>query len=127
MDMTKKFPFFANVKEVSADKGPFKRMRVEADGHEFSVQVLEPYGLQSSPIKGGQVAIIPMDGDMSKCLAIAMPPPADRVDGQKEGEVTLRNHKAGQNFKFDEDGTATLETPKDIIFKSGGIIHFNPE
>lgn len=122
----KRFPFFAKMKSPSNDKGPHKQARFEADGHEFSAQIFEPYGVQGAPTTDGHALVIPVDGDMSKCIAIVMPAPRDRVDAQKEGEVTYKNHKGGQAMKFDKDGTVTMEAPQDIIFKSGGVIHFNP-
>ena len=122
----KRYPFMATIKAPSNDKGAFKQARFTADGHEFPAQIIEGYGVQGAPVTGGQALIIPVDGDMSKCVAIVMPPPKDRVDQQAEGEVTYKNHAAGQSLKFDKDGTATLEAPQDIIFKSGNIIHFNP-
>lgn len=122
----KKFPFWATIKEPSKDKGPYKLARFSSDGHEFSAQVLEGYGMQGAPIKDGQALIIPVDGDMSKCVAICMPPPKDRVDQQAEGEATFKNHKAGQLIKHDKDGTTTHEAPANIVLKSGGTIHLNP-
>jgi phage gp45-like len=126
-DDDKRFAFMATMKEPSKDKGAFKQARFTADGHEFSAQIVEAFGVQGAPMKGGQAIIIPLDGDMSRCIAIVMPPPKDRVDGQAEGEVTYKNHKAGQTIRHDKDGTTTHEAPGDIIIKTGGLCHINPK
>lgn len=118
--------FMANIKGPSNDKGAHKQLRLTADDDEFTAQVLEGYGVQGSPITGGQALVLCPDGDLSKAFAIMMPPPRDRVDQQAEGEVTYKNHKAGQTIKHDKDGTTTHEAPKDVIIKSGGIVHINP-
>ena len=114
----KRFPFAATLKAPSNDKGAFKQARFTADGHEFTAQVVESYGVQGAPVAGGQAIIFPLDGDMSKCIAFVMPPPKDRVDQQEEGEVTFKNHKAGQTIEMDKDGNVTIKTP--------GILHLNP-
>lgn len=125
-DDDKRFAFMATMKEPSKDKGAFKQARFTADGHEFSAQIVEAFGVQGAPMKGGQAIIIPLDGDMSRCIAIVMPPPKDRVDGQVEGEVTYKNHKAGQALKFDKDGHVTLDASGNVTIKSGGTVHINP-
>ncbi len=122
----KRFPFFASMKEASKDKGAYKQARFTADGHEFTAQVVESYGIQGAPMAGGQALIFPIDGDMSKCIALVMPPPKDRVDAQAEGELTLKNHKSGQALKFDKDGHVTLDASGNITIKSGGTTHINP-
>lgn len=100
---------FGEIIEPSADKGPHKLVRIQSEGKEMVAQVWEPYGVQgSAPKKSTGLLLIP-DGDEGKAVFIPMPPPAERVDAQAEGEVTYKNHVAGQAFKFDKDGNATLE------------------
>lgn len=123
---TRRYPFTAKIKAPSNDKGAHKQARFTADGHEFSAKIIDSYGVQGAPITDGEALIIPLDGDMSRCIAIVLPPEKDRVDQQKEGEVTYKNHKAGQSIKHDAGGTTTHEAPADIIIKSGGIVHINP-
>ena len=53
-------------------------------------------------------------------------PPADRVDGQKPGEKTYKNHKTGNFIKHDDGGDTTIETSNDALIKSEGIVHINP-
>lgn len=105
---------------VSNDKGPFKLIRVQSDGHEVTAKVLEPYGVQGSPMKDGIVLMFPLDGDEGKMIAIAMPPPAKRTDEQKPGEVSYVNHDTGNAMKHDADGTTTTTTKKDLVDKVGG-------
>lgn len=102
---------------ASNDKGPYKLVRVQSDGQEVTAIVLEPYGVQGSPMKKGQAILIPIDGDEGKMVAIIMPPPAKRTDGQKEGEVSYPNHDTGNTIKHDVDGNTTITTPSGTIVK----------
>jgi phage gp45-like len=119
--------------KVSNDKGPFKMIRVQSDGHEVSAKVIEPYGVQGSPVKDSIVLMFPLDGDEGKMVALVMPPPAKRTDQQKPGEVSYVNHDTGNAMKHDADGTTTTTTKKDHVVKAGsdgrintgGILYIN--
>lgn len=108
---------WGEVVKPSNDKGPYKLVRVQSDGHEVTAIVLEPYGVQGSPLKGGQALMIPIDGDEGKMVAIIMPPPAKRTDEQKEGEVSYPNHDTGNFIKHDADGNTTIQTKGGAIIK----------
>ena len=108
---------WGEVTEVSNDKGPYKLVRVQSDGQEVTAIVIEPYGIQGSPLKKGQAILFPMDGDEGKMVALIMPPPAKRVDQQKEGEVSYINHDTGNVMKHDADGHTTITTPGGTIIK----------
>lgn len=131
------------VVKASADKGPHKIVEVETDGKTIDCFVGETFGVQSSPHEGAQVLIGLADGDEGKAVIItSMPRPGDRVDGQKEGEVTIKNHDTGNAIQHDADGHTSVKTKADlkqtvggnqqtdasgnVVFKSGGIIHLNP-
>lgn len=109
------YAFWGEIIEESNDKGPYKLVKMRADGHEFVATILEPYGVQGSPIAKGQGLVIPVDGDMGKAVVIPMPPPAARVDQQKPGELTLINHKAGITIKLADDGTVTITATKIVL------------
>lgn len=110
---------WAEVVEVSKDKGPHKLCIVEADGKQFEAMIGEVFGIQSNPHKGAMVLIGLPDGDAGKAVIIAsMPRPKDRVDGQKEGEVSLKNHDTGNVVQHQENG--------DTIIRTKGIFHVNP-
>lgn len=123
---TRRFPFVAKIKAPSNDKGGHKQARFTADGHEFTAKIVDSYGVQGAPITDGEALIIPVEGDMSRCYAFVLPPEKDRVDQQKEGEASYKNHKTGGVIKHDASGTTTHEAPGDIILKSGGTVHINP-
>lgn len=108
---------WGEVVAASNDKGPYKLVRVQSEGHEVSAIVLEPYGIQGSPLKKGQAILIPIDGDEGKMVALVMPPPAKRTDQQKEGEVSYLNHETGNAIKHDADGNTTITTPGGCIIK----------
>ena len=59
------------------------------------------------------------DGDEGKAVAVIMAPPKDRVDGQKPGMVTVKNHAKGQHMVMDDDGNVIIRSPN-------GIVHINP-
>lgn len=90
--------------EESNDAGPYKLVRARSDGHEFTVKIMETYGVQSSAPKGSHLLIIPIDDDLGKAIAFAIPPAKDRVDGHKPGETRFKNHVAGQSYLQDKDG-----------------------
>lgn len=111
--------FWGEIIEESQDSGPYKKVKMRSDGHEFPATVIEPYGLQGSAIKGGMALVIPVNGDMGQAVVIPMPPPKDRVDGHKPGEARLHNHKHGQNVLLDDSGNVLVRSPN-------GIVHINP-
>jgi hypothetical protein len=104
----------------SQDKGPYKLVEIECDGKKQVAQVLDMGGLHTTPIVDGQAMVFLVDGDEGKWAAICMPPPADRVDAQKEGDMRLKNHKAGSIVEMDEGGNIVLRSA------SGGIVDINP-
>lgn len=106
---------WAEVVEVSNDKGPHKLCTVECDGKQMDAYVGEVFGMQSVPHKGAMVLIALPDGDEGKGVIIAsMPRPKDRVDKQKEGEVTLKNHDTGNKIQHDKDGHTNQSTKADL-------------
>lgn len=119
--------------EESKDAGPYKLARAKSDGHEFTVHVMETYGIQGSAPKGSQLVIIPIDGDLGKAIAFAIPPPKDRVDGHKPGETRLKNHVAGQSLLLDKDGNIVEDAKGkkdetlggDYNLSTGGVIYVN--
>ena len=99
--------------EVSNDKGPYKLFKVKAFDDEIQVYAGEAYGMQANPVKGSLVAFHAMDHDMGKAIATnIMPPPKDRIDQQKEGEVSVANTATTANTKYNEDGDI-VHTPKE--------------
>lgn len=118
---------WGEVVEVSADKGPYKLCTIECDGKRMPAFVGEVFGVQSVPHKGAQVLVAFADGDEGKGVIIAsMPRPKDRVDGQKEGEVALKNFDAGQFFKMDKDGNVVLQAPGTVTIKADKIVLDGP-
>lgn len=113
---------FGVVTEVSKDAGPHKLIKVVADGKAMDVKIWEPYGVQGSAPAKSEVLIFTPDGDDGKAVGIVMPPPKDRVDGQKTGEVTFKNHVAGQTAKFDENGNVSVECSGTIRLTAKKII-----
>lgn len=107
---------WAQLIEVSKDKGPYKLARVQSEGHEFTVHLIDFNGMSSNPIKDSQVFIFPGNSDTGQAIGFAMPPPAERVDQQKEGENTYKNHKQGQFIKLDDDGNIIIKP------KAGGKV-----
>lgn len=132
---------WADLIEVSKDKGPYKLARFKADNHEFTAIIFDPYGVQGVAPKGSRALIVPVDGDLGKAVAFVMPPDKDRVDGQKSGETTIKNHVAGQSTKFDKDGNVVTNASGDHtedfqgkhnetiggdkVVKTGGVIYVN--
>lgn len=114
---------WAEVVKPSNDKGPFKGLRVQADGHEFNAQVLEPGGFHQSPMTGSLVLVALVDGDMGKAAVLGGQAPKDRVDGQTEGMLTIKNHKNGQyltmdasgNVKISLGGTCSIKADKFVV------------
>lgn len=103
------------VKTVSNDKGPHKVCEIECDGKKMTAFVGEVFGVQSVPHVGAQVVIGLLDGDEGKAVVLAsMPRPKDRVDGQKEGEVSIKNHDTGNAIKHDKDGHTSVSTKADL-------------
>ncbi len=116
----------AVVTKVSNDKGPGKLITVESEGKEMIVEVFETDGASSSPIEGSSCLLFPVQGDDGQMVAMIGAPPAVRVDGQKAGEKTYKNHATGNSIKHDADGNTTIKTSSDTIIKSEGIVHINP-
>jgi phage gp45-like len=114
---------------VSDDKGPYKLTEVETDGKRMNVIVVEPFGIQSVPHSNAQMLILVPDGDEGKAIGIAMPRPANRIDQQKEGEVTLQNHDEQQYVKLDANGNVNIVSPNANITVSApnGSITFTCE
>lgn len=110
---------WGRLKTVSNDKGPYKLATFDVDGAERDAQVMEISGVQVNPQQDSIAMIICPDGDEGRMFAIVMPPPGSRTDGQKEGEATFTNHKAGQTIKMDADGNV-------LVKSAGGVIHLNP-
>ncbi len=109
---------WAKVVGPSNDKGPYKLVDLEADGKQITAMVLDLGGVHVTPVKDGQALILLPDGDEGKAVCIVMPPPAKRVDEQKEGMMTLKNHVKGQSIVLDDNGN--------IIAKTTGTYHINP-
>lgn len=116
---------WAVITKASADKGPHKLCEVECDGKKMDVFVGETYGVQGSPHVGAHVLVATADGDEGKAIIIAsMPRPKDRVDGQKEGEVTYKNHETENEIQHDKDGNTHIKTKKGthvLIDKDGHV------
>lgn len=111
---------------VSNDSGPHKLVKVRTEGKEMVVEVIEPDGASSNPIEGSNCWLFPMQGDDGQMAAIISAPPADRVNGQKAGEKTYKNHATGNYIKHDEAGNTEIVTKGDTIIRSDGIVHINP-
>ena len=103
---------------VSNDKGPYKLATFSIDGKDVVAKVLDVTGVQANPKKNSQAMIICPDGDEGRAFAIVIPPPADRTDLQKEGEVSYPNHVTGNVIKHEAGGDTTVKT--------AGIFHVNP-
>jgi phage baseplate assembly protein gpV len=114
--------FWAEVIQPSKDAGPYKGVRVQADGHEFNAMVLEPGGFHQSPMMGSQILVALPDGDMGKAVVIGGQAPKDRVDGQKEGMLTIKNHKTGAFTQMDADGNVNTETSGNVTIKCAKLI-----
>lgn len=111
---------WAKILGPSNDKGPYKLVEIECDGKKMDAQAIDVGGVHVTPITGGQALVLLPDGDEGKAVVLHMPPPADRVDAQKEGMMTLKNHKKGQTLEMDDGGNVTIKS------SSGGIVDINP-
>lgn len=109
---------WGEVIEESNDKGPYKIVRVQSEGHEFEAIIVEAYGMQASPVKGGQIFILPFNADNGQAMAMVLPPPAKRVDEQKPGEVSIKQHKSGNRRYMDNDGDTQEATKRDFSIKT---------
>lgn len=107
------------VTKVSNDKGPHKLVTVKSEGQEFEVEVWETDGSESNPLEGSRCLLLPVQGDNGEMVAMIGAPPAERVDGQKPGEKTYKNHKTGNFIKHDDDGNTIISSPN-------GTVHINP-
>ena len=105
----------AVITQVSEDTGPFRLVTVESDGTPYDAQITFPYGVEGNPIKGSNVFLIPIEGEPGQFVGLPEPPPKDRVDGLKEGEVNLQNYKTGNSIKMDKDGTITITATKIVL------------
>jgi hypothetical protein len=118
----------------SNDKGPFKLIRVVADGKEMDAEVIDIAGFEGSPLKHSRVLLLMADDDDGKAFAIPYGPKvADRTDQQKPGEFTLKNHKRQQKMVFKDDGSIETEAKKDhktkvtnnMTVTTGGVVYIN--
>lgn len=114
--------FWARVKKPSNDKGPYKGVLVEADGHEFNAQVLEVGGYHQNPMEGSQALVLLPGGDMGNAAIIGGQAPGDRVDGQTEGMVTIKNHKDGQTITMDGSGNVTIDCGNICSIKAAKVV-----
>tara|TARA_R110000824_G_scaffold95990_11_gene230353 strand:+ start:12299 stop:12664 length:366 start_codon:yes stop_codon:yes gene_type:complete len=110
----------------SNDKGPTRLVRVAYDGDEKDAQLVDFGGVVSAPIKGAQMLIIPSDGDEGKLYAIALAPPADRIDGNKPGENRVKNLKSGALIEQTEGKSTNISDNDVVITSTGGTVHINP-
>lgn len=112
---------WGTLKKVSNDKGPYKIATGNFDGKEIDFIVVDMSGMQTNPLEKSQVFLITPDGDEGRAFGLVLPPPAKRVDQQKEGEVTMINHKdgKGQFVKLDDNGNVIIKSPS-------GVVHINP-
>ena len=110
---------FGTIKGPSNDKGPYKLMTVTSEDNEIEGMMFDPSGSAAAPMTDGLVVIIPIAGDEGKHMFLAMPPPADRIDGLKEGEQHTKNHKRGQSVELNDAGDVVMKSPS-------GIVHINP-
>lgn len=113
--------FWGEVLKPSNDKGPYKGLRVQADDHEFNAQVIESGGYHQNPMTGSQVLVLLPDNDMGKAVIIGGQSPADRVDGQTEGMVTIKNHKSGQSITMDSSGNVNINLAGTCSIKADKI------
>lgn len=116
--MTLQYARYVKIVGPSNDKGPYKLIEVDSDGHKINAYVLENSGFASGPMTDGIGIAIPIAGDDGKVVIIPLSPAKDRYDGLKEGEVKIGNIKKGQTIFMDDDGN--------IVMKSTGTIHLNP-
>lgn len=114
-------PFWTKISKVSNDKGPYRILEVDAHDNPIDAVVISLGGSEAGPMEGGQALCFPIDGDMGKAVVFCLPPPSDRTDQLKEGEVETKNYKSGrgQTVKLDDGGNIMLRSPN-------GIIHINP-
>lgn len=132
---------WAQIIGASNDKGPYKILRVQSEGHEFDAMVIEPYGVQGSPLKEGQAFLLPMNMDTGQAVVMVMPPPSKRTDQQKEGEVSYVHHETGNKIQHNNDGDTKHTSSRDVIVETqrssvvsassdhrvntGGVIYLN--
>lgn len=116
---------WGELKKASDDKGPYKLHTIECDGKEMDCQAIEGFGVQSNAIPGSQCLVLVPDGDEGKAVCIIMPPPEKRVDQQKEGEVTLKNHTTGNSIQHQANKDTVHTSHGNIIMNSDGEIHLN--
>jgi phage gp45-like len=114
--------FWAEVIEESKDSGPYKMVRVRADGNEFNARVLETGGFHQSPLNGSDVFVALPDGALGKAVIVGGQPPKDRVDGQKPGMVTLKNHKQGQTIEMDNEGNLNVTINGTNKIDAGNVV-----
>lgn len=119
---------------VTRDKGPYKLATASVDGVDREVHLFDVSGVQVSPQKDSLLFMICPDGDEGRAIAFALPPPAERTDGLKEGESVFTNHKDKQAIKMSDGGhievtgkgNKTTTMDGNITITSGGIVHINP-
>lgn len=111
----------------SNDKGPHKLVRVKSDGHEATIEIIEPFGVQSNPIQGSKVLVMQLDGDEGKLVGIVMAPPARRMDKQKAGETSFASPHTANYMKHDADGNTKVVTTAELKEKVGADKRTNTE
>lgn len=114
---------FGEIVEESADKGPFKLNRIQADGKKLDASMVESTGFASGAMTGAPVLVFLPDGDMGKAVAIPMAPTGERVDSLKPGEAQLTNFKTKAMFKLDDDGHLQVQVPGDINLHADGNVN----
>jgi phage gp45-like len=107
--------------EESKDQGPFRIARVQVDGDEKDVILVNDHGLVSAPLKGSQMLLLQADGEDGKIYAIALAPPKDRIDGNKPGENRAKNLKTGALFEQTDEKRTNLQD-ETIFLKAKKIV-----
>lgn len=108
------------IHEVSNDKGISMIAKVVFDGKPTDVEIMGSMGIEGAPIKGCRVLAWRLDD--GTLVGMAFPPPADRSDQKKPGEVILKNHKSGSTTKFADSGTIETTSKKDVTVTADGKI-----
>lgn len=119
--MSLKTARFVRIVGPSNDKGPYKLINVDSDGHEIEAYVMESSGFSSAPMTDGIAIAFPIAGDEGKVVILPLAPAKDRYDGLAEGEAKMGNLKKGTVIHFDDAGNIVL-TGKVII---NGNMEFN--
>ena len=105
---------FGQVTRPSRDKGPYRNVQLVSDGKPLEATVVHGYGIEGSPPKDSLALIFVPDEDEAKAVAIILPPPKDRQDGLKEGEVALRNSTSGTKVHLADNGDLNVVGTNDL-------------